>query len=53
MKAFKFIFATVLFTILLTSCSATSTAEDDELFSVENVQAIGEESSADMIRSRE
>lgn len=53
MKAFKFIFATVLFTILLTSCSATSTTEDDELFSVENVQAVGDDSTADVIRSRE
>jgi hypothetical protein len=53
MKTIKFIFAFFLFATLLTSCSATSTAEDDELYSVENTQAIGEETSADMIRSRE
>ncbi len=53
MKTFKFIFAFFLFATLLTSCSATSTAEDDELYSVENTQATGEESSADVIRSRE
>lgn len=53
MKTLKFIFAFFLFATLLTSCSATSTAEDDELYSVDNVQATGEESTAEPIRSRE
>ena len=53
MKTIKFIFAFVLFATLLTSCSATSVSDDDELYSVENTQAVGEESSADMIRERD
>ena len=54
MKTIKFFFAFVLFATLLTSCSATSVSDDDdELYSVENVQATGEESSADMIRERD
>ena len=53
MKTFKFIFAFFLFATLLTSCSATSTSEDDELYSIEDVQAIGADGDSDIIRSRE
>ena len=53
MKAIKFIFATLVVSILLTACSATSVSEDEELYSLEEVQAVGEDSAADLIRSRE
>jgi len=53
MKAIKFIFATLVVSILLTACSATSVSEDEELYSLEEVQVVGEESAADIIRSRE
>lgn len=53
MKTFKFIFAFFLFATLLTSCSATSTSEDDELYSVENAQAVGADSEGEVIRSRD
>jgi len=53
MKAIKFIFATLVLSIVLVSCSATAVSEDDELYTVEEVQATGGETSADVIRSRE
>ena len=53
MKAIKFIFATLVLSIVLVSCSATAVSEDDELYNVEEVQATGEDGSADMMRSRE
>jgi len=52
MKAIKFIFAILLFSNVVISCSADS-SEDDELYNIEQVQATGEESSATVIRSRE
>ena len=53
MKAIKFIFATLVLSIVLVSCSATAVSEDDELYNVEEVQATGEDGAEDIIRSRE
>jgi len=53
MKAIKFIFATLVLSIVLVSCSATAISEDDELYNVEEVQAIGGDTTADVIRSRD
>jgi len=53
MKAIKFIFATLVLSIVLVSCSATAVSEDDELYNVEEVQATGDEGAAEVIRSRE
>ena len=53
MKSFKFIFAILSVSILLTSCSATSISEDEELYSVEELQMTGEESSAEIITKRD
>jgi hypothetical protein len=56
MKAIKFFFAifTVSILLSLTSCSATSMNEDDELYSIEQTtQATGEETAAEIIRSRD
>lgn len=52
MKAIKFIFAILLFSNVVISCSADS-SEDDELYNVEQVQATGEESTASVDRSRD
>ena len=52
MKAIKFIFAILLFSNVVISCSADS-SEDDELYAIEQVQATGEESAATVDRSRE
>ncbi len=52
MKAIKFIFAILLFSNVVISCSADSS--DDELYATEQqVQATGEESAATIDRSRE
>ena len=53
MKAIKFIFATLVLSIVLVSCSATAVSEDDELYNVEEVQATGGDTAAEMMRSRE
>ena len=53
MKAIKFIFATLVLSIVLVSCSATAVSEDDELYNVEEVQATGAEGAEEVIRSRE
>lgn len=53
MKTIKFIFAILLLSNLAISCSATSVSDDDELYSVEQLQATGEDTTADVIRSRE
>ena len=52
MKAIKFIFAILLFSNIVISCSA-DTSEDDELYALEQLQATGEESSATVDRSRD
>ena len=53
MKAIKFIFATLVVSILLTACSATSVSEDEELYIQEEVQATGGDGAAEIDRSRE
>ncbi|REE83535.1 hypothetical protein BX611_0826 [Lutibacter oceani] len=52
MKSIKFIFAFLLFTSLFISCTSDS-AEDEELYAKEQVQATGEEGSADITRTRD
>jgi len=52
MKAIKFIFAILLFSNVVISCSADS-SEDDELYAIEQqVQATGEETSSALDNSR-
>jgi hypothetical protein len=52
MKAIKFIFAILLLSNIAISCSSDAT-EDDALYSVEQLQATGEESAATVDRSRD
>ena len=52
MKAIKFIFAILLFSNVVISCSADS-SEDDELYNLEQVQATWEEGSATVDNSRD
>jgi len=52
MKSIKFIFAIFSISLLLTACSATSISEDEELYAAEELQMIGDESSAEIDRDR-
>ena len=52
MKSIKFIFAFLLFTSLFISCTSDS-AEDEELYAKEQVQATGDEGTADIMRTRD
>jgi len=47
MKAIKFIFAILLFSNVVISCSADS-SEDDELYAIEQLQATGDEGTASL-----
>lgn len=53
MKSLKFIFAILSISILLTACSATSISEDEELYSVEELQMTGGETTAEIDRTRD
>jgi hypothetical protein len=53
MKTLKLIFALFLFSIVFTACSATATAEDDQVYIDQQVQLTGGETVAEIDRERD
>jgi hypothetical protein len=52
MKSIKFIFAILFVTSMFISCTSDS-AEDEELYAKEQVQATGDDGTADIMRTRD
>lgn len=53
MKSIKFLFAAFAFTMLLSACSATSVSDDDQLYSMEEAQATGDDGTSEVMRNRD
>ena len=53
MKTLKLVFALFLFSTVFTACSATATADDDQVYIDQQAQFTGGETAADIDRSRD
>lgn len=53
MKTLKLIFALFLFSIVFTACSATATADDDQLYVDQQVQFTGGDTTAEINTNRD
>ncbi|SNR51197.1 hypothetical protein [Lutibacter flavus] len=53
MKSIKYIFAFTFLSIFLTACSATATADDDEIYVQEQVQFTGGDTAAEINTNRD